>query len=149
MEHEKRKRGRPKLDVRYAGSGATSRRQALNKMYMFEAVQLLSVAATEIPNGELLWQVDRERWTIKSRDGILEQLGRMMVQDELSHNDCVYLANLAIAAVRAGHTTREIERQLRDIRMAIKTSLTSPESKTLLRILGNTVNILKRMGGME
>ena len=92
----RRGRGRPKLDAHITEEYAPSRRQALNKMYMYEGVHLLSVAATEIPNSEVLWQADRTAVTLKSRDGILEQLGRMAVQDKLGRTDCVYLANLAI-----------------------------------------------------
>ena len=107
-EEVRRKRGRPKLDAHITEEYAPSRRQALNKMYMYEGVHLLSVAATEIQNSEVLWREDRTAVTLKSRDSILEQLGRMAVQDELGHTDCVYLANLAIAAVQAGYTTREV-----------------------------------------
>ena len=114
---------------------------------MFEGVHLLSVAASEIQNGELLWEVNRREQAAKSRDGILEQLGRMVLQDELSHTDCVYLANHAIAAVKAGYTTREVELALREIRMAAKSSLANPESPTLYRILGVAVDTLHRMGG--
>ena len=47
MEQEKRGRGRPKIDTHITEYGAPSRRQAINAMYMFEGVYLLSVAATE------------------------------------------------------------------------------------------------------
>ena len=50
MEQEKRGRGRPKIDTHITEYGAPSRRQAINAMYMFEGVHLLSVAATEIPD---------------------------------------------------------------------------------------------------
>ena len=108
-EKAERRRGRPKLDARITEEYAPSRRQALNKMYMYEGIHLLSVVATEIQNSEVLWQEDRTAITLKSRDGILEQLGRMAVQDKLGRTDCVYLANLAIAAVQNGYTTREVE----------------------------------------
>lgn len=147
MEEIKRGRGRPRIDTHITEDYYPSRRQALNKLYMFEGVHLLSVAATEIQNGELLWEVNRREQAAKSRDGILEQLGRMVLQDELSHTDCVYLANLAIAAVKAGYTTREVELALREIRMAAKSSMANPESPTLYRILGNAVDNLQRMGG--
>lgn len=117
-------------------------------MYMYEGVHLLSVAATEIQNGEFLWNADREAQTLRCRDGILEQLGRMVIQDELALADCVYLANLAIAAVRAEYTTREVEIALREIRMAAKRSRRNPESPMLYRSLGSTVDILRRMGGI-
>lgn len=148
-EEVKRKRGRPKLDARITEEYAPSRRQALNKMYMYEGVHLLSVAATEIQNSEVLWREDRTAVILKSRDGILEQLGRMAVQDKLGRADCVYLANLAIAAVQAGYTTREVEVILRKIRMAAKSSIKNPDSKALYCALGNTVDILRRMGVLQ
>ena len=117
-EEVRRNRGRPKLDAHITEEYAPSRRQALNKMY-----NLLSVAATEIQNSEVLWKEDRTAVTLKSRDGILEQLGRMAVQDKSGHTDCVYLANLAIAAVQNGYTTREVEVAMREIRMAAKSSM--------------------------
>ena len=147
-EEVKHRRGRPKLDAHTMEEYAPSRRQALNKMYMYEGVRLLSVAATEIQNSEVLWQEDRTAVTVKSRDGILEQLGRMAVQDRLIYTDCVYLANLAIAAVQNGYTTREVEIVLRKIRMAAKASMTNSESQTLFNALGNVVDILRRMGGI-
>ena len=39
MEEKKRGRGRPRLDTRHTEAHAPSRRQAVNSMYMFEAVQ--------------------------------------------------------------------------------------------------------------
>ena len=143
-----RKRGRPKLDAHITEEYAPSRRQALNKMYMYEGVHLLSVAATEIQNSEVLWREDRTAATLKSRDGILEQLGRMAVQNKLAYTDCVYLANLAIAAVQNGYTTREVEVALREIRMAAKSSMKNPDNEALYCALGDTVDILRRMGGI-
>ena len=148
MEEIKRRRGRPKLGAHITEEYAPSRRQALNKMYMYEGVHLLSVAATEIQNRELLWQESQEAQTLKSRDGILEQLGRMVTQDRLSHTDCVYLANLAISAVQAGYTTREVETALRKIRMAAKSSLENAENQENYCMLGNAVENLRRMGGI-
>lgn len=148
MEEVKRKRGRPKIDAHITEEYAPSRRQALNKMYMYEGVHLLSVAATEIPDGTVLWSEGQAAQTLKSRDGILEQLGRMVVQDRLSHADCVYLANLAIAAVQAGYTTREVEIALREIRMAAKASLADTADSGFYSLLGNAVDRLRRMGGI-
>ena len=147
-EEVKRSRGRPKLDARITEEYAPSRRQALNKMYLYEGVHLLAAAATEIQNSEVLWQEDRTAVTVKSRDGILEQLGRMTVQDRLAYTDCVYLANLAIAAVQNGCTTREVETALRQVRMSAKSSMRNPDNEALYCALGNTVDILRRMGGI-
>ena len=147
-EEVRRKRGRPKLDAHITEEYAPSRRQALNKMYMYEGVHLLSVAATEIQNSEVLWREDRTAATLKSRDDILEQLGRMAAQDKLAYTDCAYLATLAIAAVQAGYTTREVETALRKIRMAAKSSMRNPDSEALYCALGNAVDTLRRMGGI-
>ena len=148
VEEVKRSRGRPKLDAHITEEYAPSRRQALNKMYMYEGVHLLSVAAAEIQNSEVLWQEDRTAVTVKSRDGILEQLGRMAAQDKLAYTDCANLANLAIAAVQAGYTTREVETALRKIRMAAKSSMRNPDSEALYCALGSTVDVLRSMGGI-
>ena len=53
MEQEKRGRGRPKIDTHITEAYATSRRQAVNAVYMYEGVELISVAAAEIPDGDL------------------------------------------------------------------------------------------------
>ena len=148
LEEVKRGRGRPKLDAHITEEYASSRRQALNKMYLYEGVHLLAAAATEIQNSEVLWHEDRAAVTVKSRDGILEQLGRMAVQDKLVYTDCVYLANLAIAAVQNGCTTREVETVLRQVRMSAKSSMKNPDSEALYCALGSTVDILRRMGGI-
>ena len=149
MEEIKRGRGRPKLDAHITAEYAPSRRQALNKMYMFEGVHLLSKAATEIPNSGVLWSDSVAAQTSKSHDGVLEQLGRMAVQDKLSFGDCVYLANLATSAVQAGRTSREVETALRGIRMAAKASLENQEDPGLYHALGKTVDTLRKMGGIE
>lgn len=96
-EEAGRKRGRPKLDAHITEEYAPSRRQALNKMYMYEGV---------------------------------------------------YLANLAIAAVQNGYTSREVEIVLREIRMAAKSSMKNPDDEALYCALGNTVDILRSMGGI-
>ena len=148
LEEVKRGRGRPKLDAHITEEYAPSRRQALNKMYLYEGVHLLSAAATEIQNSEVLWNEDKTAVTVRSRDGILEQLGRMAAQDRLAYTDCVYLANLAIAAVQNGCTTREVETTLRQVRMAAKSSMKNPDNEALYCALGSTVDILRRMGGI-
>ena len=47
MEQDKRGRGRPKIDTHITEAYASSRRQAVNAAYMYEGVNLISVAATE------------------------------------------------------------------------------------------------------
>ena len=95
------------------GFGAPNRRQAVNDMYMFEGVHFISEAAAEIPDGDLLWYSDDATQAAKSKNGILEQLGRMVVQDHFSGVYCIYVAYLAIAALKSGSTSREIEKEIR------------------------------------
>lgn len=149
MEQEKRGRGRPKIDTHLTEIGAPSRRQAINAMYMFEGVRLLSVAATDIPDSHLLWESDDATMTAKSKNGILEQLGRMMVQDNYKQEDCVYIANLAIAALKNGKTSREIEKAIRTVRMTNKKVIADPDNKRLRRLAIEAANELDKMGGAD
>lgn len=148
MEEAKSRRGRPRIDAHLTEELGLGRRQTVNKLYMYEGMYLITEAASEIQNPQVLWEENREVRTVKSRDGILEQLGRMELQDHLSRADQIYLANLAIAAVDAGYTTREVEIALRVIRKTAKSSLANPESKMLRTKLDNAVDILRRMGGV-
>lgn len=143
MEENKRGRGRPRLNV---PNGRCSRRQAVNSMYTDKAVQLIFEAAAEIPNGNLLWYSDETTWTIKSKDGILEQIGRMLVQDKVSQNQCIFITNLSIVALKNGCTCREIEKAIRKIRMAFKESTKAPDNTELINIAGQAVTALRLMG---
>ena len=149
MEQEKRGRGRPKIDAHITEVGAPSRRQAINAMYMFEGVHLLSVAATDIPDSHLLYQSDDATMTVKSKNGILEQLGRMIEQDHFSEDDCIYIANLAIAALKNGSTSREIEKAIRAIRLPLKEYYKEPKDKTLEYHVGKAIAELQKLGGAE
>ena len=146
MEEKKRGRGRPRLDV---PNGRCSRRQAVNSMYVNKAAQLISEVATEIPDGKLLWYSDETTWTIKSKDGILEQIGRMLVQDHHEPSHCVYITNLAIAALKNGCTCREIEKAIRKIRMTLKESNQISNNTELIKSAGQAVTDLRQMGERE
>ena len=143
MEEIKRGRGRPRLDV---PDGRCSRRQTVNSMYTDKAAQLISEAVTEIPDSELLWYSDDATWTIKSKDGILEQIGRMLIQDKISQNHCIFITNLSISALKNGYTCREIEKAIRKIRMAFKESTKAPDNTELINIAGQAVTALRLMG---
>ena len=143
MEEKKRGRGRPRLDV---PNGRCSRRQAVNSMYVNKAAQLILEAATEIPDKSLLGYSDETTWTIKSKDGILEQIGRMLVQDQYEQSHCVYITNLAISALKNGCTCREIEKAIRKIRLTSKESNNRPDSTYLRNVAGQAVTALRLMG---
>lgn len=149
MEEKKRGRGRPRLDTRNTEAYAPSRRQAVNSMYMFEAVQLISEAATEIPDSELLWYSDNATHSAISKNGILEQIGRMRIQDKYDLSDCIYITNLSIAAVKNGCTCREIEKAIRKIRMTLKESNQISNNTELIKSAGQAVTDLRQMGERE
>ena len=107
MEQDKRGRGRPKIDTHITEAYASSRRQAVNAVYMYEGVDLISVAATEIPDTCLLWRSDASTRTAGGKQGILEQLGRMLIQDKFSQDDCITIAEQeSLCRSRKGNAER-------------------------------------------
>ena len=130
MGEVKAKRGRPRIKTIPTGFNM-SRRREVNTMYMYSAVGLISEAAAEIPNQELLWYADDETKTARGKNGVLEQIGRMLEQDHYSEEDCIYIANLAAQASASGYTSREIENAIRRIRMAYKRLSNDPDDPAL------------------
>src|SRR5699024_2786333 len=47
----------------------------------------------------LLWRSDASTRTAGGKQGILEQLGRMLIQDKFSQDDCITIASFAIQAL--------------------------------------------------
>ena len=149
MEQDKRGRGRPKIDTHITEAYASSRRQAVNAVYMYEGVDLISVAATEIPDTCLLWCSDASTRTAGGKQGILEQLGRMLIQDKFSPDDCITIAIFAIQALKAGHTSRKIEKAIRKVRLTNKKASADPENEALNHVAANALNELRKMGGTD
>ena len=149
MEQDKRGRGRPKIDTHITEAYATSRRQAVNAVYMHEGVELISVAATEIPDTCILWRSDAYTRTAGGKQGILEQLGRMLIQDKFSPDDCITIANFAIQALKAGHTSREIEKAIRKVRLTNKKASADSENEALNHAAVNALDELRAMGGTD
>ena len=56
------------------------------------------------------------------------------------------MAGLAAAAVKAGHTTREVEKAIRKIRMTNKVLNKNPKNKLLERDAIHAAEILAAMG---
>ncbi len=133
MDDEKRGRGRPKIDASVASSLASSRRAQLNAKYMFDGVFLLSRAGDKIPDSDLLWHSDDATYTAGDGRAILEQIGRMLEQDHIAEEDCIYVANLSAQAVKAGHATREVEKAIRAIRKTTKELAAAPENAACRR----------------
>ena len=100
---------------------------------MFDGVFLLSRAGDKIPDSDLLWHSDDATYTAGGRQGILEQIGRMLEQDHIAEEDCIYIASLSAQAVKAGHTTREVEKAIRAIRKTAKELSADPENAACRR----------------
>lgn len=141
---EKRKRGRPKVDTHITDGQFNNRRQELNYKYMFEGTGVLMDAADEIPERTILYEIDKENRCFKAcKTGILEQLGRMRIQDNISLEDCIIIANYAIDAIKAGVGVKEITVAIRKVRTTLKKYKTDVENEDLEMDFYKTVYLLK------
>lgn len=144
---EKRKRGRPKVDTHITDGQFNNRRQELNYKYMFEGTGVLIDAADEIPERTILYEIDDSNLRFKAcKNGILEQLGRMRIQDNVSLDDCIIIANYAIDAIKAGVGVKEITVAIRKIRTALKKYKTDVENEDLEMDFYKAVYLLKKLG---
>jgi len=144
---EKRKQGRPKVDTHITDGQFNNRRQELNYKYMFEGTGVLMDAADEIPERTILYEIDDANLRFKAcKNGILEQLGRMRVQDNISLEDCVIIANYAIDAIKAGVGVKEITVAIRKVRTALKKYKTDVENEDLEMDFYKAVYLLKKLG---
>lgn len=144
---EKRKRGRPKVDTHITDGQFNNRRQELNYKYMFEGTGVLMDAADEIPERTILYEIDKENRCFKAcKTGILEQLGRMRIQDNISLEDCIIIANYAIDAIKAGVGVKEITVAIRKVRTTLKKYKTDVENEDLEMNFYKAVYLLKKLG---
>ena len=144
---EKRKQGRPKVDTHITDGQFNNRRQELNYKYMFEGTGVLMDAADEIPERTILYEIDDSNLRFKAcKNGILEQLGRMRVQDNVSLDDCIIIANYAIDAIKAGVGVKEITVAIRKVRTALKKYKTDVENENLEMVFYKEVYLLKKLG---
>ena len=144
---EKRKQGRPKVDTHITDGQFNNRRQELNYKYMFEGTGVLMDAADEIPERTILYEIDDSNLRFKAcKNGILEQLGRMRVQDNVSLDDCIIIANYAIDAIKAGVGVKEITVAIRKVRSALKKYKTDVENEDLEMDFYKAVYLLKKLG---
>lgn len=144
---EKRKQGRPKVDTHITDGQFNNRRQELNYKYMFEGTGVLMDAADEIPERTILYEIDDSNLRFKAcKNGILEQVGRMRVQDNVSLDDCIIIANYAIDAIKAGVGVKEITVAIRKVRTALKKYKTDVENEDLEMDFYKAVYLLKKLG---
>ena len=144
---ERRKRGRPKVDTHITDGHYDNRRKELNYKYMFEGTGVLLDAADEIPERTILYEIDKENRCFKAcKTGILEQLGRMRIQDNVSIEDCIIIANYAIDAIKAGVGVKEITVAIRKVRTTLKKYKTDVENEDLEMNFYKAVYLLKKLG---
>ena len=125
-----------------------NRRQELNYKYMFEGTGVLMDAADEIPERTILYEMDKENRCFKAcKTGILEQLGRMRIQDDISLEDCIIVANYAIDAIKAGVGVKEITIAIRRVRTTMKKHHADVENEDLEMYFYKAVYMLKKLGG--
>ena len=145
---EKRKRGRPKVDTHLTEGYYDNRRKELNYKYMFEDVGVLMDAADEIPERTILYEMDKENRCFKAcKTGILEQLGRLRIQDNAALEDCVIVANYAIDAIKAGVGVKEITVAIRKLRTALKKYSADEENEFLRMEFRRALYELRELGG--
>ena len=145
---EKRKRGRPKVDTHLTEGHYDNRRKELNYKYMFEGTGVLMDAAEEIPEKHILYEVDHEHFRFKAcKTGILEQLGRLRIQDNAALEDCVIVANYAIDAIKAGVGVKEISVAIRKLRTALKKYSADEENEFLRMEFRRALYELRELGG--
>ena len=145
---EKRKRGRPKVDTHLTEGHYDNRRKELNYKYMFEGTGVLMDAAEEIPEKHILYEVDHEHCRFKAcKTGILEQLGRLRIQDNAALEDCVIVANYAIDAIKAGVGVKEITVAIRKLRTALKKYSADEENEFLRMEFRRALYELRELGG--
>ena len=145
---EKRKRGRPKVDTHLTEGYYDNRRKELNYKYMFEGAGVLMDAADEIPERTILYEMDKENRCFKAcKTGILEQLGRLRIQDNAALEDCVIVANYAIDAIKAGVGSKEITVAIRKLRTALKKYCADEENEFLRMEFRRALYELRELGG--
>ena len=145
---EKRKRGRPKVDTHLTEGHYDNRRKELNYKYMFEGTGVLMDAAEEITEKHILYEVDHEHFRFKAcKTGILEQLGRLRIQDNAALEDCVIVANYAIDAIKAGVGVKEITVAIRKLRTALKKYRADEENEFLRMEFRRALYELRELGG--
>lgn len=145
---KKRKRGRPKVDTHLTENNFDNRRQELNYKYMFEGRGVLLDAPEDIPDGHILYEVDDANFRFKAcKNGILEQIGRLRVQDNAALEDCVIVANIAIDAIKMGVGSKEITVAIRKLRMALKKYNADVENEFLRPEFREALYELRELGG--
>lgn len=110
-----KKRGRPaKHAIIYAAFPEKEKRATANMMYAFRFAKDAMGETPETPNNFFV----THKGNIK-RQGIAEQIGRMMDAGLITTEEAKDLGNLVIADYNNGYSVKEIEARLRAIRKTL------------------------------
>ena len=117
----KNKRGRPSIYQKLYGDDAymrnaiegferlESERSKTNMLYYFEGMGILQRHIGEDAFREIFYTPKGKA----RRSCIVEQIGRMSIQNNYSEDSCNLIADKAIAYLKGGYTVREIESWIR------------------------------------
>ena len=116
-DSKKKKRGRPSVFMRTLGDerfaevirqsyDLESERSITNELYYHEG---MSIAQKVCDTREIFFTPKGK----SQRNGILEQIGRMSLQNNYDQESCEWALKVALCALEDGHTVREIENYLR------------------------------------
>jgi hypothetical protein len=115
---------------------------------MFEGRGVLLDAPEDIPEGHILYEVDDAKFRFKAcKNGILEQIGRLRIQDNAALEDCVIVANFAIDAIKSGVGVKEITVAIRKLRTALKKYSADEENEFLRMEFRRALYELRELGG--
>lgn len=122
---EKKKRGRPSVDARDGSdlvevianydTQMKTHRSHVNEYYRLEAVDFLRNHLSELPHAcKLIVPYKDSYIPRKTGLAVLEQLGRMILQDGYSDDDVLTVANVATTLLSEhGFKVKEVERYMR------------------------------------
>ena len=116
-DSKKKKRGRPKVftrtlgdddfaDVIRAQGDVDSERSITNRLYYHEGLSI----AQKVCNTREIFYTPKGNCR---RNCILEQIGRMSLQNNYDQESCEWALKVALRALKEGFTVREIESYLR------------------------------------
>ena len=116
-DSEKRKRGRPTVfartfgdddfaDIIRAQRDVDSERSITNRLYYHEGLSI----AQKVCNTHEIFYTPKGNCR---RNCILEQIGRMSIQNNYDQESCEWALRVALSALEKGCTVRQIEKYLR------------------------------------
>lgn len=120
----KNKRGRPSVYQKLYGDDI-SMRKAIEGFERFESERsktnmLYRLEGRSIIQGHIGEDAYREIFSTPNgnlrRSCIVEQIGRMRLQNNYDEDSCILIAEKAISYLESGYTVREIERWIRELR---------------------------------